>query len=203
MGNTQRLKADGKKTQFESVWRQLYGLKNCQKDEDESCAEVARLPVTAYQNTIGQTVSFVSTAAYGDKSYNRIEYNVVMGDTPDLSQDQTVLQPQLIEFSHQLNHMNQAALDQFLNQIKDSFVLMHLLNEPLLNEMVKKAIRFRLAALKQQRRLPVQNKNQQQDSNPQNPDKQKSAIVEEPHHSDPAVVTTLPGVEKSSDSQPK
>lgn len=143
----------GAKTYFENVWLQPYELQSCEKDDADSCSTVTVLPAAAYQNSIGTTGEFTASTPYGDdQSYNRIRYNVIMGDTQDLSA-QTISQTALAKFASKLNGMTAAQIAIELNLITDPLVLMQLLNvEPPLNETVREAIRARLKAIKEKKR---------------------------------------------------
>ena len=142
----------GAKTYFENVWLQPYELQNCEKDDVDSCSSVSVLPVAAYQNSMGKTGEFTPSTPYGDQSYNRVRYNVIMGDTQDLSA-QTISQTALAKFASKLNGMTSAQITMELNLINDPLVLMQLLNvEPPLNETVREAIRVRLKAIKEAKR---------------------------------------------------
>ena len=145
----------GAKTYFENVWLQPYELQNCEKDDADSCASVTVLPVAAYQNSMGTTGEFTTSTAYGDdQSYNRIRYNVIMGDTQDLAA-QTISQTALAKFAGKLNGMTSAEMTIELNLINDPLVLMQLLNvdsDPPLNEAAREAIRARLKTIKEKKR---------------------------------------------------
>lgn len=155
----------GAKTYFENVWLQPYELENCEKDDVDSCSSVSSLPVASYQNTLGKTGEFSSETPYGDQAYNRIKYNIIMGDTQDLSA-QTISQTSLAKFASKLNGMTSAQIALELNLINDPLVLMQLLNvDPPLNETAREAIRTRLKSIKEEKRRRRSQDNTEKDQN--------------------------------------